>query len=256
MEQLLLVMVVLIVVIMISWIIATRNHERRILFKILVLGALGWTVAFLLRLVPLGILQSMALLILGADFSDSESIASLSYHPLVIIWGPILATLFEEGVRYFIILKHEPVERNPSLGPLSLGLGWSSAEILLIYGASAVAVAFTPGLQEPSEWVLVFLGGFERISATIIHVALSYLVLQAKSEQFPRTVSLWLAMVFHLVINGLAITWLQLAGVLIGNDALLLSLSLEIGIFIVALAVLSFVHYYWIPRKKRNLHPF
>ncbi len=252
-EQLVVITLSLLVGITVFWLFTVRNSDKRMFGKIFTLGALGWTGAFLLRLVPLSIMQVVALLYLGADFSDPHSVARLAGHPLVTIWGPILAALFEEGTRYFIVLKHDPIEHDTRLGPLTLGLGWSTAEIMIIYGLTILGLTLNPQLQQFSDWSLVLAGGFERLSATTLHVALSFLVFQAKQEQFPQTISLWLAMFFHFTINALIIAWQLVAGPILGEDQLASIWPLEFAIAIVVIGVLAFTIWFWIPRKKRSI---
>ncbi|MFX1532932.1 MAG: YhfC family glutamic-type intramembrane protease [Promethearchaeota archaeon] len=233
----------LILLILISFLYMIKSADNKTeFFIIFIIGAAGWTVALFARLVPLQLLQSISLILLGADLTSSVSIAQYASNPIVLIWGPLLAALFEESARLICMFISRNIREDRNRTPFMLGLGWTSAEIVLLYIFNIIALLFQPEVA----WALMLTGLVERIIASALHITLSYIIFYALFETpFLKKFSLWLAMVFHFVVNAFIVVWI----VLFQNiDYLLWAWSLEAVFAITVFAMALFTWKYWIPR--------
>ncbi|MFX0061841.1 MAG: hypothetical protein ACFFC7_06605 [Candidatus Hermodarchaeota archaeon] len=234
----------LILLILISFFYVIKSAEDKIeFFIIFIIGAAGWTLALLARLVPLQVLQAISLILLGADLTSSVSILEYASNPIVLIWGPILAALFEESARLICMFISRNIREDRNRTPFMLGLGWTSAEIVLLYILNILFLLFQ---TEEVVWALMLAGIAERIIASALHITLSYIIFYALFEApFLKKFSLWLAMVFHFVVNAFIVVWI----VLFQNiDYLLYAWSLEAVFAITVFVMALFTWKYWIPR--------
>ncbi len=215
-----------------------RSYEKNSL-KIILIGGIGWFVAFFLRIFPLAVLQVFSLMLLGANISDPNSVIKMAQHPLVLIWGPILAALFEEGIRYYIIRRYTLVKSFIFRSLVIFGLGWGIGEISIIYVPNMIAALF---FQQEILWILLIAGIFERMVAVSFHVLMAILVYFAISEQWPKKWSLYLAMCFHFLLNTLIIVW----KIFLNNiDMAAYVWSLEISLAILTAIFYIFITKYW-----------
>ncbi|MFX1255119.1 MAG: DUF2614 family zinc ribbon-containing protein [Promethearchaeota archaeon] len=234
----------LVLLILISFLYMIKSADNKTeFFIIFIIGAAGWTAALFARIVPLLVLQSISLILLGADLTDPLSTAQYATNPIVLIWGSILAALFEEPARLICMFISRNIREDRNRTPFMLGLGWTSAEIALLYFSNIIFLLF---ITEEIPWALMLTGLVERIIASVLHITLSYIIFYALFEMpFLKKFGLWLAMLFHFVINTIAVVWM----VLFQNiDYLLYVWSLEAVLAITAFAMALFAWKYWIPR--------
>ncbi|MHA1304103.1 MAG: hypothetical protein ACTSPI_10425 [Candidatus Heimdallarchaeaceae archaeon] len=242
----------LIVIITVLYFIIVRKTERKgTFFWIFFIGAIAWVVALFLRLIPLQLLQTLMLVFLGVNITNSEELLAYATHPLVIIWGPILAGLFEEFVRYFCSSQLKDVRKDSFKGPFILGLGWTTGEILFLYLSSAIKISVDPTLQWLIDsWSIVFAGFFERLVASAFHIFMSFLVFYAIFEkEWRKKIGLWVAIFLHFVLDSIIIIWI----VIVPLEGALFIWTLEGALFLFVLAVGIWVFKYWIPKQKKRL---
>ncbi len=237
---------VLFLIILITFIYMIRNVSmKRIFLVMFLLGALGWTGAYFLRLFPLSLFQVFSLVTLGADFTSQEGILKFAYHPLVNIWGPIFAAIFEETIRYICVSRYIPVRSDRIKGPFFIGLGWTTGEIIMVYALplmGTLASTTTIGLEQYIPGIL------ERIIASILHIGLTFVVLYAIWETRPK-ISLLIAMLWHFLFNILAVIFMAVfKEELFSNLAIIWILELLLGLASITLII--FVWKYWIPKKE------
>ena len=139
----------LILLIFISFLYMIKSADNKTeLFIIFIIGAAGWTLALFARLVPLQVLQS------------------ITSYPIVLIWGPLLAALFEESARLICMFISRNIREDRNRTPFMLGLGWTSAEIFLLYILNIIILLFQPEVA----WALMLTGLVERIIASACQI--------------------------------------------------------------------------------------
>ncbi|MBC7113782.1 MAG: YhfC family intramembrane metalloprotease [Candidatus Methanomethyliales bacterium] len=144
--------------------------------KLLLFGGMGWVLALILRIIPLNLFQ-------------------LLVHDLVVVIGysAVLAGLFEEGMRYWLVKRTKTLKLKAGL---TFGLGWGIAEALVIYFPS---VLLSPTIS--SLGLLDLLPGvFERYIAVLAHIALTFIIMGAISSREYLVV----AVVAHAVLDWVA----------------------------------------------------
>lgn len=218
-----------------------KSSNRTGALKILIIGGAGWLIAFILRIPVLTIFQILSLLVLGMDLNllldphALEIIAQYSMHPLVQLWGPLFAGIFEEFGRFLIFKKNKTIRENRKFFPFIFGFGWSLAEILVILMPTIV-------ITQPG-FILLIPAIVERLSATIIHISLSYLVFYAIFEKGKKKYSLYLGITFHFFVNIVAVFYV------LGYINVILT---EVLIFLIAVMIAIFV-FFWVSHKERKL---
>lgn len=227
---------------LLEWLLRDVTEKSKV-FKIFLIGALGWLVAYFARIIPLQIVQIIVLTSLGADISDVESIRAFSLSFVVLIWGPLFAALFEESIRTYVTNKHLPVREDKFRGPLLLGLGWATGEILLVYVPNILSLFYAP---ENYEFLLFLTGVFERLVALVFHVTVSFIVFYTIWESWPK-ISMLLAMLFHFLLDLSIILWILFFGK--APTELLPVWYMEITLFLITLLAIFFTRFYWIPKK-------
>jgi uncharacterized membrane protein YhfC len=215
--------------------ILIKGPERNSLLKIFGIGVLGWTIAFFIRIIPLSVLQQALISYFGIPEINSNLIIYLFF----ILWGPLFAAVFEEPIRYICARFSTPLR---IYAPLMLGLGWTTAEIVLLYLLPILNWLFFP---EEIPWLLMPVGVVERILASIFHLSMSFLAFYAIKEQWPKKVSLWLALIFHFILN-------YATGIFIwifkDFDELTRAWGIEILLTVVVVLIVLFTFKSWIPR--------
>ena len=239
---------IVLLTILISFIYMIQNVSLKSKFIVMyLLGALGWTGAYFLRLFPLSLFQVFSLAALGADFTSQEGILEFAYHPLVNIWGPIFAAIFEETIRYICVSKHTPVRSDRIRGPFFVGLGWATGEIIMVYALpliGTIASTTAIGLENYIPGIL------ERIIASVLHIGLTFIVLYAIWESRPK-VSLLVAMLWHFLFNIFVVVFMAIFKEDIFSN-LVIIWTLEIVLCLTSIALIIFVWKYWIPKKERE----
>ncbi|MCD6511394.1 MAG: YhfC family intramembrane metalloprotease [Thaumarchaeota archaeon] len=184
------------------------SGRRRCLYYGL-LGALGWALAFGMR-IPL---ITLPISLLGPPLALSINFA---------LYTSFLAGLFEEFTRFAFIHSLKPKGMREVA---SIGLGWGLFEALVVY---LIPVMPSMGLSTP---MALLLGAIERNSATAIHVGLSFVVTKALKNR-------WLiltALLAHYLVDAIASIVLRLHGPLLAE--------LVISLMALALLIPSILSY-------------
>ncbi len=242
-----LILAVFIAILYFSRIKATKSSKltKKSYFFIFLIGVAGWTSAFLLRLIPLQLLQVLSIFLLGGDLTDIDSIVALSSHPFVIFWGPLLAGIFEGGARYLCFKAYKKSYRDAKNMPFYLGLGWTAGEILVLFliGLPSLTALSTTNLS---------IAILERVVVSVAHIVLSYYAFYALYEPKGKKISLGLSMAWHFILDFMIVLWIILFSSWAVSHPYLYVLTLEGSfILIVVLATLIGIKY-WFPLKHRQ----
>jgi hypothetical protein len=166
-----------------------------------IIGMLGWLVAFALR------------------FPLINQISNINNLWVIILLPSLLSGLFEEILRFLLIRFMKFVKKNFFL----FAMGWSFAEIIIIY---CTYIIYFLTLNQQVSFISTLPGLLERFSATIIHLALTIILIKSiKNKKL-----LGLAIGLHILVN------------LFGS--LLLILNLNVWIIEIILIILAIWIYY------------
>ncbi len=187
--------------------------------KAFIFGILSFSISQLLTRIPLlqYVLANQAWFILF----------TMKYQMLYIVLLSFSAGLFEESGRYLIFKKFLTHMNQKQI--LFFGLGHGGLEAFALIGLTLISLGFS-GVSSING----FYAGFERISAMILHVGLSFVVYKSISNEFK-----WgypLAILIHGLFNLIAL-------LLILNG--ISTLIVEIILFVSAIVVV-----YFATRKK------
>jgi uncharacterized membrane protein YhfC len=232
--------------ILLFYYIFIRKRPTQISYcKIFLIGTAGWTVAYLLRLIPLQLIQLGILYLLGANIQDPTTFTQYTLNPWLLIWGPLFAGLFEGYSRYICTHLSKELQNERKKAPFLLGLGWTSAEIILI--------VFLPLIFTSSQmsWFNVTLAIWERIVASILHISLCYIVVYVNFEPEKRRPSLWLTMSIHAFFDGTIVIWMIFGHNLAVSNPTLYVILIEVTFTIMACLLIVFTWKYWIPRSEK-----
>ena len=187
--------------------------RKRSYLKYFLFGICGFTISQILIRIPL------LSLVQGTD----AYLAFGALYPLLIIFLLALsAGLFEEPAR-FLFLRHTS-KRDADLNiPLFYGLGHAGVEAIVFVGLQNLVLLFTQQSLLLTLNVEVFLAGFERISAFMLHIALSLIIYYGIMKAKKRY--LLLAIAFHTLMNCTLIL-AQLGVSLLVFELVLFSLAL------------------------------
>jgi len=216
------------------------KQEIKRKWLIMVMGALFWLFALLARLIPLGMIQVFELISHGFNITNPtpaeiEAMKQfLATDPVYILFSVAFAGIFEETFRY-ILFSLMPSSRERHLSALVVGTGWTLGEIFFLYVLPMFSIIF---LSTDVPYLNVILGAFERWSASIIHISLTFLVFWSLKERFPKF-SLLLAILLHALFDAVAVFGMIFFGSLIPSP---FNTSLtELIIFVSAVIVAIFV---------------
>ena len=170
------------------FLLVTKSSYRKPFF----LGVFTFTVFQLLTRIP----------ILQVYLSQQAwfIVFSMKYPLAYLVFLSFTAALFEEGGRYLIFKKGLPSLSKQ--GILWFGLGHGGIEAFALVGLAYLLndVSSVPPF-------MVMMGGVERISAILLHIALSFWVYQ--SVRSSSKGGLWVALSLHTSFNVLALVMLQ-----------------------------------------------
>ncbi|QWU45672.1 YhfC family glutamic-type intramembrane protease [Bacillus sp. NP247] len=130
--------------------------------------------------------------------STSFSMFSAMQPVLFAVALSLSAGIFEEIAR-FIVMRYFMKQRDWQSGFL-FGAGHGGIEAVLIVGIPVVSFLLTQTVVQGSE--NYYIGGIERIFAMVLHVGLSFIVLQAVVQKKFRFVII--AILIHGAVNTLA----------------------------------------------------
>lgn len=222
--------------------------------KLFIYGGLGWTIAFVIRLLPLQIVQLIALVAMGADLTDPDSLTNVGVMATIVLAfiGSLFAGVFEEPTRYFILYR-VPFAQSPQnrmKSAISFGIGWSAFEIILVnlLGYVNLLVA-APDTQ--IDLIDLLPNFFERSIVTVFHVSMTMMIIYAIFERpMSRKTSLWMAIFLHFLLDFVA------AGIIVPivgssiEDPLVAVWVIEGLLAVVILLIYLFVYRYWVPQKE------
>ena len=118
------------------------------------------------------------------------------------------AALFEEGGRFFVMSLFLKKHRS-TLSGVEFGIGHGGIEAILLVGINAIAMLLSP--TELAAAGMVFAGGVERLSAMMLQIAFSVMVLKSVRDKNP----VWLlaAFILHTAIDAATVLLLAQLGV-------------------------------------------
>ncbi len=146
---------------------------------------------------------------------SSEIASSVTLAILFGVYASILAGLFEEGLRFFILRRRKSL-RIDRKSVLSFGLGWGVGEAIILY---IPAVASLPLLADAAPSITeMILGAIERNLAILAHVSFTFIVLAAftRGKTF-----LALAILLHVALNAGAVSTLILTQNVLLTEAMI-----------------------------------
>ncbi|MCG3215753.1 MAG: YhfC family intramembrane metalloprotease [Candidatus Heimdallarchaeota archaeon] len=226
--------ILLITIIFVLFLIFRKSTEKNDLFWIFVLGAAGWIIALLLRMLPINLVAGNIQNVLLQGF-----------------FFALFAGIFEEIIRFTIIILYKPIQKDKKQGPLILGLGWTSAEIAYLFFFIVL-----PGLTEDFiPWTLASLFLVERLIVSFFHIAMSFIVFSSIYEKWPWKLGLYLAIVLHFTIDFLIPLWENVFfSELLVSNIILYYWSLELAFLFITMVVVLFTIFIWIPYSSRKAH--
>jgi len=131
-------------------------RKNKIYWQAFFLGCLGWFIASF----------------------RSIFIFSIQNTYFLIFISSVLAGVFEESIRYLFF----KCTNQPKKNPLLFGLGWGFFEALQIFALTILMYVF---LNQPVSFTNSLIGAFERNTATIFHVSMSFFIFKAlKNKKF------------------------------------------------------------------------
>lgn len=139
----------------------------------------------------------------------------------------VTAALFEEGGR-FIIMSLFLKKRRTTLDGFAFGIGHGGIEAILFAGINALMMVLSESF--PSAQNLIIASGVERLSAMMMHVAFSIMVIKCLREKN----GWWLLLAFaiHTLVDFIAVYTVDAMGVW----------PLEIVLLVFAAAMAWFVY--------------
>ncbi len=181
--------------------LAEGHLKKRDVINAALFGFFGWLIAFV-RIIPIQIYQIIVLSLNGVNYLDRQELLNspVIYSYQFNIIGPLLSGLFEEPIRYFFLREAVRTIDQPSRkrATIIFGLAWAYAEIAIL------------SLDILSENTIPFssllLSGYERIVATIFHVALSRFSLYLINFNFKK--GIFEAIAVHDSVNLIALVML------------------------------------------------
>lgn len=192
--------------------------RKRTLIRPLLLGAACFTVFQLFIRLP--ILQLV--LPKMAWFALMSAAQPLLYCSFL----GVTAGLFEELGRYIVMALFMKKRLSAAAG-IGFGLGHGGIEAILLVGINSAAALFMAPMAEPG---MILAGGVERLSAMLMHVAWSVLVMKSLRDRKPLLL-LW-AVLGHTLVDIFAAWALYMALPVWGIEAALMLCALWAFIFI------------------------
>ena len=223
-----------------------KDEDRVIMRDVLFKGAVGWGVAYFLRLIPLVLTQRLIISSLGGY--DLKSILALSSRWEVLIVGPIFAGIFEEIVRFYTIKRSSHIALDHKVGPIVSGMGWALGEVWLLFSLNAVS-AYLQGLNFQVTIFDILAGLLERFSTFLAHIALSFIIFYSFYEIQKVKPSILLAMLLHFAFDFIIVIW-SLISSAVSLSSAMFTWGLEFSLFGFALVLILFIRFYVIPRGE------
>jgi len=225
--------ILLIVILFTLFFILRSSENKQDIFWIFIIGAAGWIIALLLRIMPLNLINS-----------------SLNDGLLKGFINASFAGVFEEILRFIFILLFKPIQKDRKRGPLTLGLGWTSAEIGYLFFFAVI-----PGITgELIPWSVASLFLVERLTVSFFHIAMSFIVFSAIYEKWPWKFGLYLAIILHFAIDFLIPLWsLVFFPDLVITNIILFYWSLELAFLFFTILIVLFTIFIWTPYYTKKI---
>jgi len=188
------------------------------IWKPILLGALTFSFFQMLTRIPL--LQ----FVLG---EQAWFIAFSSAQPfLYALFLGTTAALFEEGGR-FIVMSLFLKKQRTNLDGFAFGIGHGGIEAILFAGINALMMVLSESF--PSAPNLIFAGGIERLSAMMMHVAFSIMVIKCLRER--NGWGVLLAFAIHTLVDFISVYAAAALGVW-PLEIVLLIIAAAMGLFV------------------------
>ncbi len=239
----------IIAVVILLFSIFVQDSDRDVMKEVLLKGAVGWGVAFFLRLLPVVLVQRYIIFLLGGS-DDPASILEYSRRMEVAVVGPIFAGIFEEVVRFFTIKRSPNIGIDRRVGPLVSGLGWGLGEVVVLFGLNALAYLLS-GATSPINFGDIFVALLERFSAFIFHIAMSYVIYYSLFEVGKLRPSVLVAIILHFLFNFIIVIWSTVIFDIFSPSNEQFLWGLELSLLAAAVIVALFVWKIAIPRGER-----
>ena len=225
--------ILFILILLILYLILRTSENKQDIFWIFIIGAAGWIIALLLRIMPLNLINS-----------------SLNDGFLQGLIGASFAGIFEEILRFVLILLFKPIQKDRKRGPLTLGLGWTSVEIGYLF-----FFAVLPGVSnEILPWTVASLFLVERLIVSFFHIAMSFIVFAAVYEKWPWKFGLYLAIILHFALDFLIPLWyFVFFPDLLVTKPIWFYWSIELAFFCFTMIIILFTSFIWIPYYTKKI---
>lgn len=219
--------ILLILILLTLFFILRSSEKKQDILWIFIIGAAGWIIALLLRIMPLNLINS-----------------SLNDGLLKGFINASFAGIFEEILRFIFILLFKPIQKDRKRGPLTLGLGWTSAEIGYLFFFAVI-----PSITEDLiPWTVASLFIVERLIVSFFHIAMSIIVFSSIYEKWPWKYGLYLAIILHFAIDFLIPLWyFVFFPDLVSTNIILFYWSLELAFLFFTFIIVLFTIFIWIP---------
>ncbi len=225
--------IIFILILLTLYFILRSSENKQDVFWIFIIGAAGWIIALLLRIMPLELIN-----------------ANLNDGLLQGFIGASFAGIFEEILRFVLILLFKPIQKDRKRGPLTLGLGWASAEIGYLF-FFAVLPGITDGLI---PWSVASLFLVERLIVSFFHIAMSFIVFSAIYEKWPWKFGLYLGIILHFALDFLIPLWYYVFFPdLLVTNTILFYWSLELAFLFFTMVIILFIIFIWIPYYTKKI---
>ena len=227
--------ILFVLIFLILYLILRSSENKQDVLWILIIGAAGWIIALLLRIMPLNLIN-----------------ASLNEGLLRGFIGASFAGIFEEILRFVLILMFKPIQKDRKRGPLTLGLGWTTAEIGYLFFFVVV-----PGItNDLLPWSVASLFVIERLIVSFFHIVMSFIVFSAIYEKWPWKFGLYLAIILHFALDFLIPLWYYVFFPdLLVTNIILFYWSLELAFLFFTVIIVLFTIFIWIPYYVKKI-PF
>lgn len=213
------------------------------------LGAFGWVITFFFETIPFGFLTNAALYKIGIDINDPDYILEVSSNWLILLVAPLFVGIIEELARYQTFRLYHSIDKfmfkYRFKTSLFLGMGWASAEILVL-----TSFALLEGYDYNISVFAVMMGLYSRLMAYLLHISLSLLVIFAVYEKSIKSRSLWLAILFNILINIIFSVWIFFFHNLAIDHPSIYFFTQHLIVGIAVVSILLFTWKYWIPRTE------
>ncbi|MFV2014102.1 MAG: hypothetical protein ACC656_01620, partial [Candidatus Heimdallarchaeota archaeon] len=236
------------VVIASLYFIRRRMANKDYLFDLFLLGAFGWIITFFFETIPFRFFTNSSLYTIGIGINDPKYIHEVSSNWSILLIAPLIIGVIEELARYQTFRLYNSIDKlmfkYRFKTSLFLGMGWASAEILVL-----TSFALLEGYDYNITLFTVMMGVYARLMAYILQISLSFIVIFAVYEKSIKSRSLWLAILFNILINTIFSVWIFFFANLAMEHPSLYLFTQQLIVGIKVVSILIFTWKYLIPRS-------